>query len=109
MIDTEQSKDTLHRLIHDPDPSKWLPHNQIDDQYADQMASEAKLFDPQTGREEWKPLPGQEKNNHIWDDEQQQVVAAWRFGMGIPPPPDKSDAPAHTDSYNPLTSFKGKW
>lgn len=98
LIDTEQSKDTLHRLVHDPDPSKWLPHKQIDDQYADQLASEAKLFDPQTGKEEWKPLPGQEKNNHLLDCEHQQVVAAWRFGMGIPPAPEKTEQSKHQAS-----------
>lgn len=93
LIDTEQSKDALHRLIHDPDKARWLPHKLVadDDQYADQMASEAKMFDPQTGKEEWKTLPGQEKNNHIWDCEHQQVAAAWRYSMGIPLAPEAQE------------------
>jgi hypothetical protein len=45
-IDTEQSKDLLHRLIHDPDRTKWLPHNEVNDDYCRQMCSESKVFNP---------------------------------------------------------------
>lgn len=100
LIDTEQAKDQLHRLIHDPDKTKWLPHNAIDDQYADQLASMAKLFDPQRGCEEWRPLPGHEKNEHLHDCEHQQVCAAWRFAMGVP----SDSAPQEEPQPQPTTS-----
>jgi phage terminase large subunit GpA-like protein len=38
-IDTEQSKDLLHRLIHDPDRTKWMPHAEITPDYCSQMCA----------------------------------------------------------------------
>lgn len=107
MIDTQASKDQLHRLIHDPDVTRWLPHSEIDDGYADQMSSEAKVFDPIKGFEEWKPRQGYEKNNHYWDCEQQQVAAAWQFAMGAPaqnPEPEQQQA-----NGSPQGSYARSW
>lgn len=64
-IDTEQSKDLLHRLIHDADRTLWLPHSQINDDYCRQMSSEAKVFNARERREEWIEID--KKNNHLWD------------------------------------------
>jgi phage terminase large subunit GpA-like protein len=83
-IDTEQSKDLLHRLIHDPDQTKWLPHNQVNDDYCRQMCAEAKVFDPNLGKEKWIEIV--QNNNHIWDCEQYQCAVAWRLGMAVPEP-----------------------
>lgn len=93
MIDTEQAKDLLHRLIHDPDKTKWLPHRDINDDYCRQMAAEAKVFDPQANRERWTEMV---KNmNHLWDCEAMQAAVAWRMGMGIPEPPEETQQPVN--------------
>ena len=84
-IDTDQSKDLLHRLIHDPDRTKWLPHSQINDDYCRQMCSESKVFNPRTRSEEWIEVV--KNNNHLWDCESMQCAAAWRIGCGTPEPP----------------------
>ena len=76
-IDTTQTKDLLHRLIHDPEQTKWLPHSAVNDDYCRQMASEHKILDPKTGREEWVELV--KKSNHYWDCEHQQCAAAWQL------------------------------
>jgi hypothetical protein len=81
-IDTEQSKDLLHRLIHDPDRTLWLPHNEINDDYCRQMCSESKVFNPTLKREEWVEIV--KNNNHLWDCEQMQAAVAWRLGCGTP-------------------------
>ncbi len=84
-IDTEQSKDLLHRLIHDPDKTKWLPHSQINADYCRQMTSESKIFNPTEKREEWVEII--RDSNHIWDCEATQCAVAWRLGAGAPNPP----------------------
>jgi hypothetical protein len=43
LIDTEQTKDLLNRLIHDPDPKQWEVHNAIADDYCQQLSSEEKV------------------------------------------------------------------
>lgn len=107
-VDTEQAKDLLHRLIHDPDRAKWMPHNEINGDYAAQMCSEAKVFDPQKNREEWVEIV--QNNNHLWDCEVLQVAAAWKFGMGIPAPPEQVVAqPQSEPTSNPLTAHRGRW
>lgn len=110
MIDTQASKDQLHRLIHDPDVTRWMPHHDIDDNYADQMSAEAKVFDPLKGIEEWKPRQGYEKNNHYWDCEQQQVAAAWQFAMGAPAAtePQNTQTPQQQTDANYATSWRGR-
>jgi phage terminase large subunit GpA-like protein len=102
-IDTNQSKDLLHRLIHDPDRTKWLPHNQINPDYCQQMCAESKVFNPQNNREEWVEIV--KNNNHFWDCEHQQCAAAWRIGCGAPepaPPPEvKTPAPVERPTWMP--------
>jgi phage terminase large subunit GpA-like protein len=103
-IDTMQSKDLLHRLIHDPDETKWLPHNQVNDDYCRQMCSESKVFDPSTRREEWVEVV--RNMNHLWDCEHQQCAVAWRVGCGTPEPPRTApqSAPAAPSSTGFLPS-----
>jgi phage terminase large subunit GpA-like protein len=103
-IDTNQSKDMLHRLIHDPDRTKWLPHCEINDDYRKQMCSESKVYNPTERREEWVEVV--KNNNHLWDCEANQCAAAWRIGCGMPEPTEqpKPSEPA----TNPLQRNK-RW
>lgn len=96
-IDTEQAKDLLHRLIHDPDRGKWAINDAASDDYCRQMCAEHKIIDPRTGREAWVELV---KNaNHYWDCEALQCAAAWALGAMAPDPeptraPDPEPEPA---------------
>lgn len=104
-IDTEQAKDMLHRLMHDPDQTKWLPHSKVGDDYCSQMCSEAKIFDPVMNREVWSEIV--RKNNHLWDDEAVQCAVAWRLGMGLPEEPEMEPQPSfREDTINPLTNYQ---
>ena len=108
-IDTEQSKDLLHRLIHDPDRTKWMPHSSVNDDYCRQMCSEVKIFDPNEGRLKW--VEQVKNNNHLWDCEHMQCAAAWRLGAGVSEPQNAaSDSPAETKSDGGwVTSHKGRY
>lgn len=100
-IDTQQTKDLLNRLIHDPDETRWMPHASVNADYCFQMASEHKVINPQTKKEEWKQKTSGAAN-HFWDCEQQQCAAAFDMGVGqtapqqnpaysTPPPQQSSD------------------
>ncbi len=85
-VDTEQAKDLLHRLVHDADRTKWMPHNAVNPDYCSQMCAESKVFDPQQNRETWVEVV--KNNNHLWDCEALQAAVAWRMGAGMPEPPN---------------------
>ncbi len=110
LVDTDQSKDLLHRLMNDPDRTKWMPHNQVNDDYCKQMCSESKIYDPKTRKETWIEIV--KNNNHLWDCEQYQCAAAWRLGAGLPEPkpePPRPEKKRDTDSgYLPDRSNWGK-
>jgi phage terminase large subunit GpA-like protein len=89
-IDTDKSKDELHRLIHDPDRTRWMPHNAVNADYCAQMCSESKVWNPSQKREEWVEVV--KKNNHLWDCEHQQVAVALRYGLNHPEPPPAAPA-----------------
>jgi phage terminase large subunit GpA-like protein len=91
-IDVEQSQDLLHRLIIDPDVTKHMPHNAINDDYCRQMCSKAKIYDPNRKREAWVEVV--KNNDHIWDCEAMQCAVAWRVGCGTPEPTDTPAAKA---------------
>lgn len=84
MIDTDQAKDLLHRLIHDADRSLWMPHSGVTEDYCKQMASESKVFDPTTRREIWTEIV--KNNNHYADCETYQCAVAFQLGAGMPEP-----------------------
>ena len=130
LIDTEQSKDLLHQLIHDPDPTRWMPNRDVIDHvrlkdgapfdavatssiYCSQMAAESKVFDPRLNRETWVEIV--KNNNHLYDCEHMQCAVAWRWGLGAPLPAvdedavdEKPKAPAeHQGSW--ATGFKGRY
>jgi hypothetical protein len=104
MIDPNQAKDQLHRLIHDPDRTKWLPHSQVNADYCSQMCSESRVYNPSTGREEWVEIV--KNNNHLWDAEVIQCAVAWRIGCGLPQP---QPAPAETEEHKPDGAASGGW
>ncbi len=109
-IDSEQSKDLLHRLIHDPDRTKWLPHNQVTADYCKQMCSESKVFNPTQKREEWVEIV--KNNNHFWDCEAIQCAVAWRLGCGMPEPkatPERDDKGPAMAASEWLNRGRSKW
>ncbi len=108
-IDTEQSKDLLHRLIHDPDRTKWMPHSEITPDYCSQMCAESKVFNPTEKREEWVEIV--KNNNHLWDCEHQQAAVAWRLGAGMPEPsaPPQEEKQSGDSASNWLNRGRGKW
>ncbi len=102
LIDTEQTKDLLNRLIHDPDPKQWEVHNAIADDYCQQLSSEEKVFSKKLRRVKWEPKTSSTPN-HLLDCEQQQCAAAYDFGLGAEEPkqaaapqmkPEAPDRPA---------------
>lgn len=102
-IDTTQAKDLLHRLIHDPDPTRWLPHNAINADYASQLTSRAKVFDPQKNAEAWTEIV--QDNDHLDDCEVLQVAAAWKFAMGAAPDPAADEPETVQVPRRPSSSF----
>jgi phage terminase large subunit GpA-like protein len=99
LIDTNQAKDQLHRLIHDPDRTRWLVHNQVNADYCSQLCAESKVYNPAERREEWVEIV--KNNNHIWDSEAMQCAAAWRLGMGTPEPAPVAQPPQQPPQRKP--------
>jgi phage terminase large subunit GpA-like protein len=117
LIDTQQAKDHLHRLIHDPDRTRWMVHREVNADYCSQMASEVKTFDPKENRELWVTV---NKQNHLWDCEALQAAAAFRLGFGQPEPqqePEHREDPGDPQGYRAqpaasgsfATGFKGRY
>lgn len=110
LIDTEQSKDALNRLIHDPDPATWCVHNKIGDDYCQQLASEEKIFSKKYKRVKWeKKTSG--TPNHLLDCEQQQWAAAYDIGLGLekPPPAQRTVAVQRSGENTWLGDRPGNW
>jgi phage terminase large subunit GpA-like protein len=110
LIDTDQSKDLLHSLIHDTNRDRWVPHNAVNADYCQQLSSETKVYDPQSNREVWTNPGG--RANHLWDCEHQQCAAAWRLGCGAPEPQAAQAKPADDSRVTPsdwLSRGRGKW
>lgn len=86
-INTKQSKDTLDRLIGDPDPLKWQVYAGIPEEYFAQLSSEHKIIDPQTKQEVWeKKTSG--AANHWWDCSAMSAAVAAARGAVMPKPED---------------------
>ncbi len=102
-------KDVLHGYIHDEDPTRWLPHSMVGDDYMRQLSSEHKIFDPHTGHFTWEPVT---KNapNHLWDCEYMQCCVAEECGVaGLIEEMPRSVSP-HRDTprENPV-DYRGRW
>lgn len=111
-VDTEQAKDLLHRLVHDPDRGRWLPHHAVNADYCAQMCAESKVWNPALRREEWVEVV--KKNNHLWDCEAYQAAVAWRLGCGTPEPraADPASAAASPDTVSGsdyLSRGRNRW
>lgn len=115
-INTKQSKDTLDRLIGDPDPLRWQVFADIGDDYCAQLASEHKILDPQTKQELWvKKSSG--AANHWWDCSAMSCAVATAMGAALPKPPDAGRTPARSGVESPgevnaaewLTRGRNKW
>ena len=84
-INTMQSKDTLDRLIGDPDPLKWQVYPEIGDEFAAQVASEHKVFDPQSRQQVWKKKASGAAN-HFFDLSAMSAAVAAAMGATMPKP-----------------------
>lgn len=89
-LNTNRTKDRLDEMLRDADETRWLPHNEILDDYSNQLASENKIFDPRSAIFRWeKKYEGVQ--NHLLDCEANQCgIASWRqLDLPVPeqPPP----------------------
>jgi phage terminase large subunit GpA-like protein len=91
-INTMQAKDTLDRLIGDPDPLRWQVYTDIGDEFCNQMASEHKILDPLTKRMEWKEKSSGAKN-HWWDTSAIETAVASQLGASMSKPADPPSTP----------------
>jgi phage terminase large subunit GpA-like protein len=108
MIDTGHFKGSLWHLMHDADPTKWLPHREVGEQYCLEMGSESLVREK--GRWIWKE--NGTARNEAWDCEVLQRAAAEMFNVGAAPAQPGEAAPqpqASADGANPLTSYRGRW
>lgn len=92
-INTMQSKDTLHRLMTDPnDPTHWQAYPNIGDEYCSHMASEHKIIDPQKKTWTWVPKTSGQPN-HWWDCEANATAIATAMGAALPLPAEAKPQP----------------
>jgi phage terminase large subunit GpA-like protein len=110
MVDTEHYKSALHSLLHDADPTRWLPHNEVSEQYCLEMASESLVKD----RGQWRWKENGTARNETWDVEVLQRTAADMFNVAAGATLDqqmqpKQEAPAARQSDNPLTARRNRW
>lgn len=104
-INTMQSKDTLDRLIGDPDLSRWQVYDGILDPFFEQVTAEHKVLDPKTKQEQWKEKSSGAAN-HWWDCSAMSCAVAVARGAAMPAPiSDRSQAPVNEA---PLATFGGK-
>lgn len=93
-LNTLRTKDRLNQMLLDGDPTRWLPHADIGDEYAAQMASEHRTWDAKRGVHIWEPKY-HGIANHLWDCEANQcAVATWKCldvpeAEAIKPQPEK--------------------
>lgn len=89
-INTLLSKDRLDQMLRDGDATRWLPHCQVDDDYAAQLSSEHRVWDQKARREVWKTKTGG-RANHYWDCEANQCALAAHRHLDIPAPAAAAD------------------
>jgi phage terminase large subunit GpA-like protein len=107
-FDSQHFKDCLWRALYHQDPTHWMPHNEVSEQYCMEMASEHLVRE--RGKTFWK-LKGTTRNE-AWDAEVLQRAAAEMDGIGAAPAPVAETPKTSLDPTpytNPLTSHKGKW
>ena len=104
-INTMQSKDTLDRLIKDPDPDKWQVFAGISDEYCAHLASEHKTIDPQTKQMVWKEKSSGAAN-HWLDCEAMACAVARASGADMPKLAEAK--PAETNNHIPADDFMNR-
>lgn len=109
-INTMQSKDTLDRLMSDPDPLKWQVFANISDDYCAQLASERKIIDPQTKMMVWKEKSSGAAN-HWWDCEAMACAVASAKGAAMPKPVEApvKPTPDHIPSSDFMNRGRSRW
>lgn len=112
MIDTSHFKGALWSLLHDPDPTKWLPHRDVGEQYCLEMASESLV--KQKGK--WVWVENGTARNETWDCEVLQRAAAEMFNAAAAPSLDlqlaaaaKPKAAAQEPAENPWLGDVSAW
>jgi phage terminase large subunit GpA-like protein len=88
MINVHHFKNTLWMLLHDPDPTKWLPLSDSSEQYCMEMASEALV--KEKGKFIWKHTGV--SRNEAWDLETLQRAAAEMDNIGVQQAPEETTA-----------------
>jgi phage terminase large subunit GpA-like protein len=112
LFDPDKPKDLLNRLIHDPDPAKWMPNTAINDAYCNELAAEHKIIDPQTKQAHWVKVT-EGTANHYLDCEAAQCAVAFDLGMGQEPP-EPPPQTAQADQQRPgesnwANSWRGRY
>ena len=82
--------------MHDPDPTKWLPHRDVTEQYCLEMASEHLVVDPKTKKRYWKETGN--VRNEAWDLEVLQRLAAEMDNIAAAPAPTPDKPQSHRDA-----------
>lgn len=95
-FDTFHFKSKLSGLMHDPDPTKWMPHREVTEQYCLEMASEQLVVDPKTKKRTWKETGS--SRNEAWDLEVLQTLAAEMDNIGAAPAPVEPEKTQQRDS-----------
>lgn len=111
-VNANHWRDVLHGYITSDDPTQWLPHSGIGDDYIRQMASEHRVRDPKSGQSVWQKV-SEGNDNHLWDCEVLQCVMAWLLGASTLPETNEQNK-ANQDQSNIEASAwmsrgRGKW
>lgn len=96
VFDTNHFKNSLWNLMHDPDPTKWLPHRDVSEQYCLEMASEQLVIDPKTKKRFWKETGN--VRNEAWDLEVLQRLCAEMDNIAAAPVPEAEKPRSHRDA-----------
>lgn len=103
MINTMQSKDTLDRLIGDPDTDKWQAFAEADESFCSQLSSEHKII---KGLQlVWLPKSSGSQN-HQWDNAANSTAIAATHGLAMPRPADR---PPSSAPRNPPATSSNEW
>lgn len=109
MVDPGFYKDTLSRLINDPDPQRWMPHDAVLEDYCLQMASEHKIFDAKSGRLMWTTVTTSAAN-HWWDCEVLQCAGADMAGVAALADSPETQTRTAVDADKSLPgNYGGRW
>lgn len=107
MVDVHHFKSALHGLVHDADPTKWLPHRDVGEQYCLEMAGESLV--KEKGKWAWRE--NGTARVETWDCEVLQRAAAEMFNVGAAAPiaqQQQQSAQQPEPTTNPL-NYRGRW